>query len=116
MPARTSIPNVSASARKASAQRMACVGPSNVMRWPSRTPRAVAAAVRHCERADGPPRRQQSLAHLAAAPRGDGGAAKSLQAGELLRRWRVVVTQLAHEARPQLGRIAVQVIPPGDEG
>ena len=35
MPARISIPNVSASARKASAQRMACVGPSNVMRWPS---------------------------------------------------------------------------------
>jgi hypothetical protein len=28
-------PSVSASARNASAQRMACVGPSNVARWPS---------------------------------------------------------------------------------
>ena len=35
MPARISMPSVSASARKASAQRMACVGPSNVVRWPS---------------------------------------------------------------------------------
>jgi hypothetical protein len=35
MPTWISMPNVSASARKASAQRMACVGPSNVMRWPS---------------------------------------------------------------------------------
>ena len=35
MPARISMPSVSASARKASAQRMACVGPSNVARWPS---------------------------------------------------------------------------------
>ena len=40
----------------------------------------------------------------------------SLQAGELLHRGRVVVTQLAHEARPQLGRIAVQVVPAVDEG
>ena len=32
MPARISIPNVSASARNASAQRVACVGPSNVAR------------------------------------------------------------------------------------
>ena len=30
-----SMPNVSASVRNASAQRMACVGPSNVARWPS---------------------------------------------------------------------------------
>ena len=35
IPMRISMPNVSASARKASAQRMACVGPSNVTRWPS---------------------------------------------------------------------------------
>ena len=35
MPARISMPSVAASARKASAQRMACVGPSNVARWPS---------------------------------------------------------------------------------
>ena len=35
MPARISMPSVSASARNASAQRMACVGPSNVVRWPS---------------------------------------------------------------------------------
>src|SRR6476660_4309727 len=33
-----SIPHASASARRASAQRMACVGPSNVMRWPSPVP------------------------------------------------------------------------------
>jgi hypothetical protein len=32
MPMRTSMPNVSASARKPSAQRMACVGPANVAR------------------------------------------------------------------------------------
>ena len=35
MPARISMPSVSASVRNASAQRMACVGPSNVARWPS---------------------------------------------------------------------------------
>ena len=35
IPARISIPNVSASARRASAQRIACVGPSNVARCPS---------------------------------------------------------------------------------
>ena len=35
IPMRISMPNVSASARKASAQRMACVGPSNETRWPS---------------------------------------------------------------------------------
>ena len=29
------MPSVSASARTASAHRMACVGPSNVVRWPS---------------------------------------------------------------------------------
>ncbi len=32
----------------------------------------------------------------------------------MLHRGRVVVTQLGHEARPQLGRIAVQVVPPGE--
>src|SRR5271157_666926 len=51
---------------------------------------------------------------LAAAPRRTGGTAPSLPAGELLHRGRVVVTQLGNEARPQLGRIAVQVIPPGE--
>ena len=35
MPARISMPNVSASARKASAQRMACVGRRTSTRWPS---------------------------------------------------------------------------------
>jgi hypothetical protein len=35
-----------------------------------------------------------------------------LPPGELLRRGRVVVTQLGHEARPELGRIALEVVPP----
>ena len=78
----------------------------------ARHPRAGAHALHHCELADRPHRRQQSLGRLAAAPRRAGGAAPSLPAGELLHRGRVVLTQLAHEARPQLGRIAVQVVPP----
>ena len=56
-------------------------------------------------------RRQQSLECLAAAPRRAGGAAECLQAGELLHRGRVVLTQLGHEARPQLGRVALEVVP-----
>ncbi len=38
MPMRISMPSVSAPARNASAQRMACVGPSNVVRCPSPVP------------------------------------------------------------------------------
>ena len=82
----------------------------------ARHPRAGAHALHHCERADRPHRRQQSFGRLAAAPRRDGGAAPSLPAGELLHRGRVDLTQLVHEARPQLGRIAVQVIPAVGEG
>ena len=49
-----------------------------------------------------------------AAPPGADGAAGFLDAGELLRRRRVVLTQLGKEARPQLGRVAIHVVPPGE--
>ena len=48
----------------------------------------------------------------AAPPRAD-GAAEFLDAGDLLRRRRVVLTQLGKVARPQLGRVALDVVPPG---
>ena len=54
---------------------------------------------------------------LAAAPlphAGADGAAEFLEAGELLNRRRVVLTQLGKEARPQLGRVAIHVVPPGE--
>ena len=41
----------------------------------------------------------------------DGVAAHFLEAGELFRRRRVVLTQLGKDARPQLGRVAIQVVP-----
>ena len=49
----------------------------------------------------------------AAPPRAD-GAAEFLPAGDLLRRRRVVLTQLGKDARPQLGRVAIDVVPPGE--
>ena len=42
--------------------------------------------------------------------------AKKPASGRAAHRGRVVLTELGHEARPQLGRIAVQVIPAVDEG
>src|SRR4029077_10690556 len=39
------------------------------------------------------------------------GAAVFLKPGELLSRGRVVLTQLGKEARPQLGRVAIHVVP-----
>ena len=47
-----------------------------------------------------------------AAPPGAHGAAAFLEAGELLDRRRVVLTQLGKESRPQLGRVAIHVFPP----
>ncbi len=55
---------------------------------------------------------QQTFECRTAAPRRARGAEPSLPAGELLHRGCVVLTQLRHEARPQLGRIAVKVVPP----
>jgi len=40
-------------------------------------------------------------------------AAQFLRAGDLLRRRRVVLTQLGNDARPQLGRVVIQVVPAG---
>ena len=47
-----------------------------------------------------------------AAPRRADGAADFLQAGDLLHRRRVLLAQLGKAARPQLGRVAVDVVPP----
>ena len=60
------------------------------------------------DRTDG----SRCLGCRAAAPRRADGAAEFLQAGELLHRRRVLLTQLGQEARPQLGRVAVHVVPP----
>jgi hypothetical protein len=43
-------------------------------------------------------------------------AAEFLEAGDPLRRRRVVFTQLAYDARPQLRRVALEVIPAVGEG
>ena len=75
-------------------------------------PRAGAHALQHCELAYRPDRRQQTFECRTAAPRRADGAAEFLLAGELLRRGRVVLTQFGYQALPQLGRIAVKVVPP----
>src|ERR1700751_4541793 len=77
----------------------------------SQHPRAGAHALEHPELAYRPDRREHSLGCCAAAPRREGDAAEFLEAGDLLRRRRVVLTQLGKGARPQLGRVAIQVVP-----
>ena len=74
--------------------------------------RAGAHALQHGELAYRPHRRQQTFECRTAAPRRADGAAEFLHAGDLLRRRRVVLTQLGYEARPKLGRVAVHVVPP----
>ena len=61
------------------------------------------------ERTDG----NITLGCCAAAPRRARAAAQFLYAAHLLRRRRVFFTQLGHQARPQLGRVAIQVVPAG---
>ena len=78
-----------------------------------RHPRAGAHALQHRELAYRPDRRQQIPECRTAAPRRADGAAEFLQARDLLGRRRVVLTQLGYEARPQLGRVALDVVPPG---
>ena len=78
-----------------------------------RHPRAGAHALQHGELAHRPDRREQNFGCRTAAPRRADGAADFLHAGDLLRRRRVVLTQLGKEARPQLGRVAIEVVPAG---
>ena len=74
-------------------------------------------------RQDRPPLSHSQLAHRPDRRRGDAGcrtaapvgldrAGHFLPAGEVLRGRGVILTQLGYEARPQLGRVAVHVIPP----
>jgi hypothetical protein len=56
-------------------------------------------------------RRNDGLECLTAAPCRPDGAAEFLGAGDPLHRRRVVLTQLAYDARPQLRRVALEVIP-----
>ena len=49
-----------------------------------------------------------------AAPRRADGAADFLHPGDLLHRRHIVLTQLGYQARPQLGRVALDVVPPRD--
>ena len=48
-------------------------------------------------------------------PHAERGAAEFLEAGDRLRRRGVVLTQLGYDARPQLGRVALDVVPPGED-
>ena len=89
------------------------VDPERRFNCRARHPRARAHALQHGELAYRPHRRQQTLECRTAAPRRAGGAAEFLPSGELLRRGRVVLTQLGYQARSQLGRVAVDVVPPG---
>src|SRR5271167_4787658 len=89
------------------------VDPEDRFECRPRHPRARAHALQHSELAYRPDRRQETPECLTAAPRRADGAAEFLEAGDLLRRWGVVLTQLGYEARPQLGRIAIHVVPPG---
>jgi hypothetical protein len=65
----------------------------------------------HRELAYRPHRRRADAGRRTAAPLGAHGAAGFLEAGELLNRRRVVLTQLGKEARTQLGRVAIHVVP-----
>ena len=76
-------------------------------------PWAGAHALEHGELACRPDRREPPLGCCTAAPRRAGGADEFLGAGDLLSRRRVVLTQLGKGARPQLGRVAIQVVPAG---
>ena len=51
---------------------------------------------------------------LVAAPVPHAERAEFLEAGELLRRRGVLLTQFGYEACPQLGRVAIDVVPPGE--
>src|SRR4051812_10181720 len=92
------------------------VDPERRFECRARHPRAGAHALQHSELAYRPHRRQQTFECCTAAPRRADGAAELLQAGDLLRRRRVVLTQFGKKARPQLGRVAVDVVPPGEAG
>ena len=77
-----------------------------------RHPRACAHALEYRELAYRPDRRQADAECRTAAPPRADGAPEFLQAGELLSRRRVVLTQLGKDARPQLGRVPIEVVPP----